>query len=151
DIDGGTTGLASGAVIRLFEGADYLTLEAKEVAAVVCGALKNIGADVVFAPAPAFAEGAGALHYKIRQGGKLILMDDAWSATDHRGWVTRVVKRLFYGYVDGGFFPAKLHGEYFATLNIPFDRQRYGVNAVAGLEQYSSSDRPMPFNFETPF
>jgi hypothetical protein len=59
----------------------------------------------VFAPAPAFAEGAGALHYKVRHGGRLVMMDDAWSVTDQRGWLTRWVKRIFYGYVDGGFFP----------------------------------------------
>ncbi|MDY0070846.1 MAG: glycosyltransferase family 4 protein [Porticoccaceae bacterium] len=151
DIDGGAEGRYSGSVIRLFDSADYLTLQARDVAAQVCDSLKRLGADVVFSPAPAFAEGAGALHYKVRHGGKLILMDDAWSATDHTGWVTRMVKRLFYGYIDGGFFPARLHGGYFAMLNIPLIRQRYGVNAVAPFTQYSGTTELLSLSLETPF
>jgi glycosyltransferase involved in cell wall biosynthesis len=60
----------------------------------------------------------------------LVMMDDAWSVTDQRGWLTRWVKRIFYGYVDGGFFPDRLHGNYFSQLNIPLHRQRYAVDAV---------------------
>jgi hypothetical protein len=95
----------------------------------------RLAPSTVFAPAPAFAEGAGALHYKVRHGGRLVLMDDAWSVTDQRGRLTRWVKRVFYGYVDGGFFPDRLHGDYFAQLNIPLARQRYPVDAVGPLRR----------------
>jgi glycosyltransferase involved in cell wall biosynthesis len=47
--------------------------------------------------------------------------------------VIRLVKRLFYGYVDGGFFPSPLHGEYFSGLNIPPERQRYAVDVVGDV------------------
>jgi glycosyltransferase involved in cell wall biosynthesis len=132
------SGEAKDAVVCLFKGADYLDLSPKQVAAAVFDALHRLAPSIVFAPAPAFAEGAGALHYKVRHGGRLVLMDDAWDMTDQRGRLTRWVKRIFYGYVDGGFFPDRLHGDYFARLNIPRQRQRYAVNAVGPVP--ASSD-----------
>ena len=117
-------------VVCLFQGADYLDLSPKQVSAALFDALHRLAPSTVFAPAPAFAEGAGALHYKVRHGGRLVLMDDAWSLTDQRGRLTRWVKRLFNGFMDGGFFPDRLHGDYFATLNIPLARQRYPVDVV---------------------
>ena len=119
-----------GPVICLFPGANYINLSPRDVARGVRQALRSIGARVVFAPAPAFSEGAGALHYKVINGGRLIIMDDAWEATDHRGLVTRAVKRMFYKLYDGGFLPAKSHAQYFDSLNIPLERQRYGVDVV---------------------
>lgn len=126
-------------VVTLFPNIDYLTLSARHVARAVRQALHALGAASVFAPAPAFAEGAGALHHKVDHGGKLFQMDDAWSATDRRGHLTRVVKRWFNGYVDGGFLPERLHGQYFETLNIPADRQAYAVDAVAESEVQAGS------------
>lgn len=120
-------------VVCLFRGADYLDLSPRQVAAAVFDALCRLAPSTVFAPAPAFAEGAGALHYKVRHGGRLVLMDDAWGATDQRGRLTRWVKCQFYGFVDGGFFPDRLHGDYFATLNVPIARQRYPVDVVGPL------------------
>lgn len=117
----------------LFDGEDYLKLQPSQVADAVEQALLAIKPSVVFSPAPAFSEGAGAMHYRIKHAVKWILMDDAWSVTDKRSWLTRWVKQQFYRYADGGFLPSALHGEYFATLNIPFDRQRYGVDVVADL------------------
>lgn len=122
-------------VVCLFRGADYLDLSARQVAAAVFDALRRLAPSTVFAPAPAFSEGAGALHYKVRHGGRLVLMDDAWSVTDQRGRLTRWVKRLFYGYVDGGFFPDRMHGDYFAELNVPLARQRYAVDVVGPLPE----------------
>ncbi len=115
----------------LFHGSDYLNLRPSEVADAVENALAAIKPSVVFSPAPAFAEGAGAMHYRIKHDVTWILMDDAWSVTDQRGWITRLVKRQFYRYVDGGFLPSPMHGEYFSGLNVPKERQRYGVDVVA--------------------
>jgi len=129
---------APGSVICLFPGADYLDLTPRGVSGAVYAALRNLAPSAVFAPAPAFAEGAGALHYKVRHGGLLVLMDEAWSSTDHRPRITRWVKNIFYGYVDGGFFPDRLHGDYFATLNIPYARQRYVVAVVGPTPEGSS-------------
>ena len=121
-------------ITTLFPGADYQKLDAGQVHRAVFSSLRTLRPEVVFSPAPAFSEGAGALHYKVRHGGKLILMDDAWAGTDHRGWFTTQAKRLFYGYVDGGFLPSPLHGEYFTGLNIPKERQRYAVDVVSNTE-----------------
>lgn len=129
---------AQSAVVCLFPGADYLDLTPRQVSSAVFSALRNLAPAAVFAPAPAFAEGAGALHYKVRHGGRLVLMDDAWSMTDHRSRLTRWVKQIFYGYVDGGFFPDRLHGDYFAKLNIPLARQRYAVDVVGPIPEGSS-------------
>jgi glycosyltransferase involved in cell wall biosynthesis len=118
--------------------ADYLDLTPRQVASAVFSALHGLAPSAVFAPAPAFAEGAGALHYKVRYGGRLVLMDDAWSVTDQRGRLTRWVKQIFYGYVDGGFFPDQLHGDYFAALNIPHVRQRYAVDVVGPIPEGSN-------------
>lgn len=128
-------GEAKDPVVCLFQGADYLDLSARKVSAAVFDALHRLAPSTVFAPAPAFAEGAGALHHKVRNGGRLVLMDDAWSLTDQRGRLTRWVKRLFYGFVDGGFFPDRLHGDYFAELNVPLARQRYAVDVVGPLPE----------------
>ena len=137
--DGSPTPIeGEGAVVCLFQGADYLDLSPRQVAAAVFDALRRLAPSTVFAPAPAFAEGAGALHYKVRHGGRLVLMDDAWSLTDQRGRLTRWVKRLFYGFMDGGFFPDRLHGDYFATLNIPLARQRYPVDVVGPVPGWSN-------------
>ena len=133
-------GEAKDAVVCLFQGADYLDLSPRQVSAAVVDALHRLAPSTVFAPAPAFAEGAGALHYKVRHGGRLVLMDDAWSVTDQRGRLTRWVKRLFYGYMDGGFFPDRLHGDYFARLNIPHQRQRYAVDAVGPAQVNGDGD-----------
>lgn len=139
---------ASGRLITLFPSVDYLQLASRDVAGAVCRCLGSLSPTVVFAPSPAFAEGAGALHYKIRQGGRLYLMDDAWVATDQHGWLVSTVKRLFYCYMDGGFFPSALHGRYFSALNIPMDRQRYGVDAVgpvqpgSGMSMAEIPDKP---------
>lgn len=123
----------SGTVMCLFPGADYLDLTPQQVSGEVFKTLCNLAPAAVFAPAPAFAEGAGALHYKVRRGGRLVLMDDAWSMTDQRSRLSRRVKSLFYAYVDGGFFPDRLHGDYFARLNIPLARQSYAVDVVGPL------------------
>lgn len=125
---------ASAQVVTLFPNIDYLRLSPRRVARAVRQALDALGASAVFAPAPAFAEGAGALHHKVDHGGLLIQMDDAWSATDHRGRLTRWVKRRFNGYVDGGFLPDPFHGSHFEKLNIPKDRHGYAVDAVAENE-----------------
>lgn len=138
-------------VVCLFPGADYLDLAPRQVSCAVFNALCNLAPSAVFAPAPAFAEGAGALHYKVRRGGRLLLMDDAWEMTDHRGQLTRWVKQIFYAYVDGGFFPDRLHGDYFAALNIPRARQRYPVDVVgpmpAGLRfmEEAATANPAPY------
>ncbi len=130
---------AQGSVVCLFPGADYLNLTPQQVASAVFNALRRLGPSAVFATAPAFAEGAGALHYKVRHGGRLVLMDDAWSSTDHRTRLTRWVKQIFYSYVDGGFFPERLHGDYFAALSIPYARQRYAVDVVGPMPESSSA------------
>ena len=121
---------AQDSMVCLFASSDYLDLKPRQVSNAVLNALHRLEPSVVFAPAPAFAEGAGALHYKVRKGGKLVLMDDAWEMTEHRSRFVRLVKQYLYGYMDGGFFPARLHGEYFSALNIPFERQRYAVDVV---------------------
>lgn len=125
-------------ILCLFPDKDYLNLTPQQVSGAVFSALLNLEPSVVFAPAPAFAEGAGALHYKVRHGGRLIMMDDAWGITDQSSLLTRCVKRLFYGYVDGGFFPDRLHGDYFSALNIPNERQRYPVDVVGPILEDSS-------------
>ena len=114
----------------LFPGQDYLDLKPRVVAKAVAEALKILSPDTVFSPAPAFAEGAGALQFKARHPCRLILMDDAWSMTDRRGWLNRVVKHCLYSLFDGAFLPSSLHGQYFARLNIPAERQRYPVDVV---------------------
>lgn len=119
-----------GGIVSLFPNCDYLSLRPRQVASAVCMALQALRADVVFAPAPAFAEGAGALHHKVRFGGRLLQMDDAWAATDQSGVLVRWVKRSFNGFVDGGFLPDALHGQHFVGLNIPLDRQAYAVDVV---------------------
>jgi len=127
--------------ICLFPGLDYLDLNAEQVSRATYLGLRSLQPDVVFAPAPAFSEGAGALHYKIRHGGKLFLMDDAWSATDKRGWLTRSVKQLFYGFFDGAFLPAPLHSAYFSGLNIPPERHRFAVDVVGSPDPVEASLR----------
>jgi len=144
-------GEARDAVVCLFQGADYLNLSPKQVSVAVFDALHRLAPSTVFAPAPAFAEGAGALHYKVRHGGRLVLMDDAWSVTDQRGRLTRWVKRLFYGFMDGGFFPDRMHGDYFARLNIPHQRQRYAVNAVGPLPTSSDAGVAGEPDFAKPY
>ena len=114
----------------LFPGQDYLDLSPRAVARAVTGALTTLSPDTVFSPAPAFAEGAGALHFKARHPCRLILMDDAWSMTDRRGWLNRFVKHCLYGLFDGAFLPSPLHGDYFVGLNIPAERQKYPVDVV---------------------
>jgi glycosyltransferase involved in cell wall biosynthesis len=144
-------GEAKDTVLCLFQGSDYLDLSPKQVAAAVFDALHRLAPSTVFAPAPAFAEGAGALHYKVRHGGRLVLMDDAWRLTDQRGRLTRWVKRLFYGFMDGGFFPDRMHGDYFAGLNIPLARQRYPVDVVgpvpggANIIDEAAAGMPEPY------
>lgn len=123
----------------LYDDTDYLQLTPAQVARSVEQALQGINPSVVFSPAPAFAEGAGALHYRVKNPVKWILMDDAWDVTDQRGWLTRFVKKQFYRYVDGGFFPSVMHGEYFEGLNVPRERQRYGVDAVDDHSSMSHS------------
>jgi len=97
----------------LFPDVEYQKLSPDLVVTAVINSLKALQPDVIFSPAPAFSEGAGAFHYKIQHQVKLILMDDAWELTDGRGWLTKFVKTLFYGYSDGVFLPAPLHGDYF--------------------------------------
>ena len=123
----------------LYENVDYLELVPSQVARSVEQALRSINPLVVFSPAPAFAEGAGAMHYRIKNSVKWILMDDAWASTDRRSGITRIVKRSFYSYVDGGFFPSAMHGDYFACLNVPKERQRYGVDAVDDYRSISGN------------
>jgi glycosyltransferase involved in cell wall biosynthesis len=114
----------------LFPGQDYLDLKPRSVAGAVTEALTTLSPDTVFSPAPAFAEGAGALHFKARHPCRLILMDDAWSVTDRRGRLNRFVKRYLYGLFDGAFLPSSLHGDYFLGLNIPSERQKFPVDVV---------------------
>jgi len=89
----------------LFPDVEYQKLSPDLVVTAVINSLKALHPDVIFSPAPAFSEGAGAFHYKIQHQVKLILMDDAWELTDGRGWLTKFVKTLFYGYSDGVFCP----------------------------------------------
>lgn len=150
--DGAPTPIeAKDSVVCLFQGADYLDLSPQEVAAAVFMVLYSLSPSTVFAPAPAFAEGAGALHYKVRHGARLVLMDDAWSMTDQRGRLTRWVKKILYGYMDGGFFPDTLHGNYFACLNIPHQRQRYAVDAVGPVLDNSGGCVNVQFDIAKPY
>jgi glycosyltransferase involved in cell wall biosynthesis len=129
---------AEDSLVTLFND-DYLNLKPRDVAKSVFETLRRLTPSVVFTPAPAFSEGAGALHYKIRHGGRLVLMDDAWSVTSRRSSLIKLVKKNFYGYMDGGFFPDQLHGDYFSTLNIPHTLQSYKLNVVGTKSQISSA------------
>lgn len=115
----------------LFPGTDYLTLSPRAVVRKVVERLDSIRPETVFAPAAAFSEGAACLRYRAASPSRLILMDDAWSATDRRGALRTSVKRLLYQLYDGAFLPSEMHGRYFEKLGIPAVRQRYAVDAVA--------------------
>ena len=124
----------------LFPGQDYLDLEPRAVAGAVTAALRTLSPDTVFSPAPAFAEGAGALHFKAQHPCRLILMDDAWSVTDQRGWLNRFIKGTLYRLYDGAFIPAQFHAEYYEKLNIPLTRQMYPVDVI---EDYDGRGGPI--------
>jgi glycosyltransferase involved in cell wall biosynthesis len=117
-------------VTCLFPGSDYLKLSPAQVVRAVEERLSTLQPETIFAPAAAFAEGAACLRYRSSHASRLILMDDAWAATDHRGWLRTAVKRFLYRLYDGAFVPAQLHGRYYQTLGIPTERQRFGVSAV---------------------
>jgi glycosyltransferase involved in cell wall biosynthesis len=141
---------AEDSVVTLFND-DYLNLKPRAVAKSVFEILIQLAPSIIFSPAPAFSEGAGALHYKIIHGSRLVIMDDAWSVTARPDRLKKWVKKNFYGYMDGGFFPDRLHGEYFSSMNIPYSRQSYSLNVV-GLNclDTSSTNKPAiiyPDNF----
>jgi len=133
DAAGAVAPAEANAILTLFPDQDYLALSPRDVTEAVRAALATLGPDTIFTPAPAFAEGAGAVHYKARHACRLILMDDAWHLTDRRGWLTFVMKYRLYRLFDGAFLPAPLHGEYFAGLNIPRERQAYPVDVVESV------------------
>ncbi|WP_460027922.1 glycosyltransferase [Methyloparacoccus murrellii] len=138
-------------ILTLFPGQDYLELLPRMVAAAVEAVLTTLGPDTVFSPAPAFAEGAGALHYKARHACRLILMDDAWSPADRHGWLTRRVKRALYGLFDGALLSPPLQGEYFSGLNIPRERQRYLLDVVEADLPLSAFAEGGEVNSATPY
>jgi glycosyltransferase involved in cell wall biosynthesis len=138
-------------ILTLFPGQDYLDLEPKKVVAAVERMLVALNPVTVFTPAPAFAEGAGALHYKALHECRLILMDDAWQATARRGWLNHCVKHALYAMMDGAFLPAPLHGEYFSTLNIPSERHRYPVDVIGTYLPKQCHGVKMPIKEENPY
>ena len=113
-----------------FPGHSYHDLAARRVLRVVESSLRGIAPDVVFAPATAFPEGMAAVSYRLRSESKVVMMDDAWQATDQRGYLTRAVKRLIHKNVDAVFVPAPSHRAYFERLGFPEQRIVFGVDAI---------------------
>ena len=113
-----------------FPVSSYGDLTACGVLRAVESSLWGLAPNVVFAPATAFPEGMAAVSYRLRSGSKVVMMDDAWQATDQRAFLTRAVKRLIHKNVDAAFVPAPSHRAYFESLGFPAQRIVFGVDAV---------------------
>ncbi|MGA9751486.1 MAG: glycosyltransferase family 4 protein [Acidobacteriota bacterium] len=113
-----------------FKGRNYHDLMRDEVYGRVLTVLRDISPDVVFAPAAAFPEGMAAYAYRLESGGRAVLMDVAWEATDHRGRATRFAKRAIHRNIEAAFIPAESHRGYFEALGFPRERILFGVDAV---------------------
>lgn len=116
--------------ICCFPGRSYHELRAIEVHKKVFSVLREIQADVVFAPATAFPEGMAAYVYRLAFHEKAVMMDDAWYYTDRRGILTKEIKRMIHKNIDAVFIPASSHVPYFLTMGFPEDRIILGVDVV---------------------
>jgi glycosyltransferase involved in cell wall biosynthesis len=115
---------------RCFAQGAYHDYTARQVRARTEEVLREIDADIVFAPATAFPEGMAALSWRRRAGRRSVLMDDAWEGSDQRSWPTRVAKRILHRGVDAAFVPAPSHHPYYEGLGFPPDRIVDGVDVV---------------------
>lgn len=113
-----------------FGGLTYHSLSATSVWETVLGALREVQPEVIFAPATPFPEGMAAIHHRLESNARVVMMDDAWEASDVRGPLTSWTKRLIHKNVDAAFTPAPSHAAYFRGLGFPEDRIVFGVDAV---------------------
>lgn len=116
--------------ICCFPDASYHDHRAKEIYKKVLQVLTDLRPDVVFCPATAFPEGMAALAYRLANGKRAVMMDDAWEHTDQRGPFTRLTKRVIHRNVEAVFVPAFTHLPYYHGLGFQEDRVVSGVDVV---------------------
>jgi glycosyltransferase involved in cell wall biosynthesis len=105
-------------------------LSVAEVHRAVSEALDRVNPAAVFAPATPFAEGMAAIRWALARRRRAFIMDDAWEATDPRGWLVRRVKRAIHGCVDGIFAPHVDYRSYWQALGVPPERVVGGLDVV---------------------
>jgi glycosyltransferase involved in cell wall biosynthesis len=113
-----------------FPGMSYHKLRPTEIHNKVFSYLIECKPDLVFAPAVPFPEGMAAFAYRNSCEARAVMMDDAWDNTDHRGILTKEVKRLIHRNIDAVFIPASSHSAYFSRMGFPEDRILIGVDVI---------------------
>ena len=71
--------------ICCFEERGYSSLSAMEVSRRIESMLHELKPNVIFAPAPAFPEGVGAIRYRNRSTARILIMDDIWDGSAKMG------------------------------------------------------------------
>jgi glycosyltransferase involved in cell wall biosynthesis len=116
--------------ICCFPEMSYHQLKPTEIYNKVFSLLIECKPDLIFAPAAPFPEGMAAFAYRNCCEARAVMMDDAWDNTDHRGKLTKEVKRLIHRNIDAVFIPASSHSPYFSKMGFPEDRIVIGVDVV---------------------
>jgi len=100
--------------------------------------------DLIFAPAAPFPEGMAAFAYRNGCEARAVMMDDAWEYRDHRGRLTKEIKRLIHRNIDAVFIPARSHLPYFLNMGFPEDRIVFGVDVVDNDYYLRRSEQARP-------
>jgi glycosyltransferase involved in cell wall biosynthesis len=127
--------------ICCFPGTSYHAYTARQIHAKVLAMLTDARPDVVFAPATPFPEGMAAVVYRRQSSSRMIMMDDAWEHTDHRGALVHWVKSLIHSNIDGVFIPAPTHAPHYRMLGFPEERIFFGVDVVDNDKFATGADR----------
>jgi glycosyltransferase involved in cell wall biosynthesis len=105
-------------------------LDVTDVRTGVWAALDRLDPVAVFAPATPFAEGMAAITWALRHRRHVVLMDDAWEATDARGPMVNRVKTLIHECIDGVLVPHEVYQSYWVRLGVARERVISGVDVL---------------------
>jgi glycosyltransferase involved in cell wall biosynthesis len=116
--------------ICCFPETSYHHLKPNEINKRVFDLLMELKPDFVLAPATPFPEGMAAFHYRLASESRVVMMDDAWDNADHRGKLTKEIKRLIHRNIDAVFIPASSHLAYFSKMGFPEERVIFGIDVI---------------------
>lgn len=99
----------------------------------VIAKLNELNPDVVLSGAFAFTSGATAIDWTKSNNKAVVMFDDAKKENLQRNFITNVIKRIFYSYIDSVLCPSKDWNDTYKSWGIPSNAIFYGVDVVDNL------------------
>ena len=96
----------------------------------VIAKLNELNPDAIFSGPFAFTSGAAAIDWAKSNNKAVVIFDDAKKENLPRGFITNLIKRIFYLYIDSILCPSKAWNDTYISWGVPANAVFYGLDVV---------------------